>query len=137
MSLGSSIASAGSKPKKTRRRSVEYGRYGIYFILPFFIVYGLFQLYPLIDTVFTSTQEHYYRGSKEVGPIAVGLENFKSVLMGKNDAGKMVLFNTDTFKAIYNTLVMWLMNFVPQILLSLVLAAWFTDTKVKLKGQGA
>ena len=29
------------------------------------------------------------------------------------------------------------MNFVPQILLSLVLAAWFTDTKVKLKGQGA
>ena len=32
---------------------------------------------------------------------------------------------------------MWIFNFVPQILLSLLLAAWFTDTTVKLKGQGA
>ena len=32
---------------------------------------------------------------------------------------------------------MWLGNFIPQILVSLLLAAWLTDTKVKVKGTGA
>lgn len=36
-----------------------------------------------------------------------------------------------------NTLVMWGCNFVPQILVSLLLAVWLTDTKVKVKGTGA
>ena len=38
---------------------------------------------------------------------------------------------------IKNTLIIWIINFIPQILLALLLAAWFTDTVVKLKGQGA
>ena len=36
-----------------------------------------------------------------------------------------------------NTLIMWGFNFVPQILVSLLLAVWLTDEKVKVKGTGA
>ena len=31
---------------------------------------------------------------------------------------------------------MWLMGFIPQIVFSLLLAAWFTDNRLKLKCQG-
>ena len=36
-----------------------------------------------------------------------------------------------------NTLAMWVCNFIPQILVSLLLAVWLTDNIVKLKAQGA
>lgn len=42
----------------------------------------------------------------------------------------------ETFEAFGNTMIMWLLNFIPQILLSLLLAAWFTDTRAKVRGQG-
>jgi multiple sugar transport system permease protein len=32
---------------------------------------------------------------------------------------------------------MWIINFIPQILLALLLTAWFTNNRRKLKGQGA
>ena len=35
-----------------------------------------------------------------------------------------------------NTMIMWLMGFIPQIIVSLVLAAWFTDLRLKLRFQG-
>lgn len=126
------MADAGQKKVK-KRKSVEYGRFGYLFIAPFFIVYAIFQLWPLAYTVWISFMENYSRGLREVGPSFVGLQNYINVMVGTS--GK--LFDTYTFKALGNTLIMWSLNFVPQILLSLVLAAWFTDTRVKLKAQGA
>ena len=38
-------------------------------------------------------------------------------------------------KYFWNTIVMWLMGFIPQILISLLLAVWFTNTELKLKCQ--
>ena len=38
--------------------------------------------------------------------------------------------------ALKNTLVIWICNFIPQILLALLLAAWFTDRRSKVRGQG-
>jgi multiple sugar transport system permease protein len=35
-----------------------------------------------------------------------------------------------------NTFIVWIGNFVPQIILSLALAVWFTDAKLKIKGKG-
>lgn len=69
----------------------------------------------------------------EIGPTFNGLANLKDVLISKD--GK--LFDTYTCHALGNTLIMWALNFLPQILLALLLAVWFTDTKVKLSGQGA
>lgn len=129
---------AGSNKKKIK--TVEYGRYGYYFIAPFFIVYFLFSFWPLIYTFWLSTQEYYYRGMQEIGPTFNGLTNFKRVLYDTNLKGVISegakLFQTMTFRSLGNTVIMWLVNFVPQISLSLLLAAWFTDTKIKLKGQG-
>ncbi|MCD7857520.1 MAG: hypothetical protein LUG55_06925 [Clostridiales bacterium] len=41
------------------------------------------------------------------------------------------------FTYLKNTVIMWLCGFIPQILLSLLLAAWLTNNRVKLRGQGA
>lgn len=124
-----------------KRKTVEYNRYGYFFIAPFFIVYGLFSLWPLIYTVILSFTENYSRGLEEVGPTFNGLKNYIGVIIETDKSGAVKegarLFNTATFKALYNTFYMWIINFIPQIGLSLMLAAWFTDTKVKLKGQGA
>ena len=35
-----------------------------------------------------------------------------------------------------NTMIMWVMGFVPQILLSLLLGAWFSDPQLRLKATG-
>lgn len=124
-----------AKPAKQKRKTVEYGRYGYYFIAPFFIVFAIFQLWPLIYTIGLAFCENYTDTmfNVEVGPVFNGIENFKTVFIGKDGT----LFNTYTFQSLWNTILMWLMNFVPQILLALVLAVWFTDTRVKMKAQGA
>ena len=41
--------------KKKKRKHIEYGRYGYFFIAPFFIAYCLFQLWPLFNTFYYST----------------------------------------------------------------------------------
>lgn len=115
-----------------KKKTIEYGRYGYYFILPFFIVFLVFSLYPLVYTIWQSFMEYYKARNDYVGPNFVFLDNFIDVL-SKN--GKW--FNTETIATIGNTIVLWVLNFIPQILLSLLLAAWFTDSHVKLKGQGA
>lgn len=125
---------AGSS-KSRKKRTVEYGRYGYFFIAPFFIVYAAFQLWPLIYTIGLSFCELYTdpMWNQTVGPTFNGLANYKEVLF--SDTGKFL--DTYTINALTNTLLMWFINFLPQIILALILAAWFTDTKVKLKGQGA
>ncbi len=124
------MASNGKK-----RKTVEYGRYGYFFIAPFFIVFAIFQLWPLIYTIGLAFCENYTDTmfNMEVGPAFNGLANFKTVFVGTDGT----LFDTYTFHALWNTIIMWLMNFLPQILLALLLAVWFTDTRVKLKAQGA
>ena len=42
---------------------------------------------------------------------------------------------TNYRNAFFNTPLLWIMGFVPQIALALLLAAWFTDTKLRAKGQ--
>ncbi len=108
------------------RKSISYARYGYMFILPFFLVYIVFQAYPLINTFYLAFQKHMLTGAgKWIGPKFVGFNNFKNVLT-KGYA----------IKAMSNTSIMWIINFVPQILLALLLAKWFTDSRIKIKGQG-
>ena len=62
-------------------------------------------------------------GLKIIGPTFVGLKNY------------ITLFATDLPKYFGNTLLLWIIGFIPQIAISLLLAAWFTDLRLKLKGQ--
>jgi len=57
----------------------------------------------------------------------VGFDNFGDIFGNKYRFNKVL-------GAFYTTFVMWIIGFIPQVLLSLLLSAWFTDTKLKLKG---
>ena len=121
-----------------KKKTVEYGKYGYMFIAPFFLVFLIFQLYPLIYTFYLSFVEYKMTGSKLVNDGFCGFDNYLKVLKTRDFlAGKDVWFNTIPMNTIKNTLIIWIINFIPQILLALLLSAWFTDTVVKLKGQGA
>lgn len=96
----------------------------------------------MIYTFYLSFVEYYQiKLGKFQGPNFNGLKNYIMVLAtteGKGSDLKVVSwFDTMTVKSIGNTLKIWVLNFIPQILLALLLASWFTDTVVKLKGQGA
>ena len=45
----------------------------------------------------------------------------------------ITLFSTDLPKYFGNTLLLWIIGFIPQIAVSLLLAAWFTDLRLKLR----
>lgn len=107
-----------------KRRTVSYAKWGYIFIAPFFLLFAVFQLVPLTSTVYYSFFEFYRSGLKEIGPNFVGLQNY------------IELLSTDLPKYFYNTLLMWIIGFVPQIAVSLLLAAWFTDTRLRLRMQG-
>ncbi len=111
-------------------RSISYAKYGYIFILPFFVIYAFFQVYPLLNTFFLSTQSN---GS--VVTESVGLDNFKAILTGEGSRPWKAVHN-DFFRVMGNTLILWFGNFIPQIIISLLLAAWFTDAYLKIKGKG-
>jgi len=121
-----------------KRKTVEYGKYGYLFIAPFFLVYFFFQLYPLLYTFYLSFVESKMTPDGMSEPTFNNFENFIGILTKKDfsNGGATTWFNTNATMSIKWTIVMWILNFIPQILLSLLLAAWFTDTTVKLKGQG-
>ena len=113
-----------------KRKTVQYDKYGYFFILPFFLVYLFFQIYPLINTFYWSFFSYEKRNLKETIAYC-GLDNFKKVL------GLVSGESTYFPNYLKNTLVMWVFGFIPQILLSLLLAAWLTNTFVKIRKQGA
>ena len=49
---------------KTKRKKVDYSKWGYIFILPFFISFFIFSLIPLVDTVRYSFFEYYRSGIK-------------------------------------------------------------------------
>lgn len=120
--MGCNIVNENKKIK-----TVEYGKYGYGFLAPFFIVFLAFQLVPLVYTFAMSFVYSEKVGRNKVTTI-IGFGNFKNYVFSGNK---------EVWISIGITLILWLLNFLPQILLALLLAAWFTDSHNKLKGQGA
>ena len=110
--------------KKSKKSAVSYNKWGYIFLLPFIIVFTVFQLIPLVTTIYNSLFENYMSGLKQIGPNFVGLENFKTIIQ-----------NGDLITYASNTAIMWVLGFIPQIVVSLILAAWFSDHTLKLKCQ--
>ncbi len=111
---------------KAKRKGVSYAKYGYLFVIPFVVVYLIFSLYPTLYTALLG-----FTDSKGLGNISWEFlkddpfKNFSWVLTNK------------TFKtSIYNTITIWLMNFIPQLSLSLILTAWFTSPRCKIRAQG-
>lgn len=120
-----SIAKKSQKSKIKKHKSVQYDHWGYFFIAPFFIVYIIFSLIPLLTTFYYSFFEYYRVGLTEIGPTFNGIKNYISIFAADDNLAKYF----------WNTLIMWIMGFVPQILISLILAVWFTNTELKLKFQ--
>ena len=109
--------------KETKRRSVSYAKWGYIFIAPFFIVFALFQLIPLGSTIYYSFFEYYRSGLKIIGPTFKGVDNY------------IKLLSLDLPRYLGNTMLMWIIGFVPQITISLLLAVWFTDNRLRIRLQ--
>lgn len=115
---------------KGKKKTVEYGRYGMIFLIPFFAAFLVFQFYPLLYTIFKSFFYDVKTGRNSAVITKFGLGNYTNYVFGSAGGGEF-------WYALLITVVLWLLNFIPQILLSLLLAAWFTDSRNKLKGTGA
>lgn len=111
---------------KTKKSKVSaFNKWGYIFLIPFVVVYAVFQLIPLVNTIYNSFFENYRSGLTQIGPNLVGIANFQS------------LFATpDIWDYFGNTMIMWAMGFIPQILVSLLLGAWFSDNRLRLKAAG-
>ena len=116
-----------------RIKSVSYAKYGYIFILPFFVVYFIFSLYPLLQTFILA----FHANGGRTNLAFVGLDNFKTILAtpAENDFKAMGIHDT-FWRHMKNTVIIWVGNFIPQIALSLLLAVWFTDLRVKMPGKG-
>ena len=110
--------------KNNNHKAVSYNKWGYIFLIPFVVVYLIFQLVPLISTIYNSFFENYRSGLTQIGPNFVGLANYGKLFQG----GDIWIY----FK---NTMIMLVMGFIPQILVSLLLAAWFSNPSLRLKGQ--
>lgn len=114
-----------------KRKSISYAKWGYIFIAPFFIVFLVCTFYPLLSTFYNSLFENYWDAGtfSQVGPNFVGLDNFKKLFTA--DASG----NIDILTYTANTMIMWIVGAIPQLIFSLLLAVIFTSTSLNIKGQ--
>ena len=113
----------GATTMKQKRKKIDYSKWGYIFILPFFVSFFIFSFIPLVDTIRYSFYEYYRSGIKEIGPNFVGMKNFVSLLQ------------SDMLRYAANTVLLWVIGFIPQIVIALLLASWFVDVRLKIRGQ--
>ena len=91
-------------------------KWGLIFCLPFLITFLVFQLYPILYSLYLSFM--FQENSRTF--YFTGLDNYKD------------LIQDDVFwKSVANTWKIWLLNFIPQLVSSLLLAILLTQYKIK------
>ena len=98
---------------------------GYLFLVPFVVVFLIFMLYPLLYTAIIGFTNLQGMAKTQWQILEDPLENFK-----------MILHNKSFLVSLRNTFKIWIINFVPQLGLALLLTAWFTRRRNKIKGQG-
>ncbi len=94
-------------------------KWGIFFILPFFLMYFIFNFYPIVYTFKLSLTK--YDGYSD--PVWVGFQNYANLI-----------FDEFFWEAFFNTWSIWLPNIIMQIAIAMLLAVLFTDVRIRLKG---
>ena len=107
-----------------KKKSIKnYNRAGYLFVLPFVIVFLIFNVYPVLRTLYLSFTNAKIAG---VGKIQwVWFDNYIRVITAK-------FF----WRALGNTLRIWGVNIVLQLGLAFLLTIIFSDIKYKIKGLG-
>ena len=113
-----------------KHKMISYAKYGYIFILPFFLTYAFFMIYPLINTAILS-----FQGNGDSLGTFVGFDNYRDLLFG-GDARYQKATQSQFWSSLGNTAILWLGNFIVQIVLSLLLAVWFSDVRIKVRGAG-
>jgi len=102
---------------------IKRDHYGYIFIAPFIIGFLLFGLYPVYNTLYLSFTDATLLSPNSIN--WVGLKNFSR------------LFADNTFmRAVGNTWLIWILNFIPQIGIAMLLSVWFTSTRLRIKAVG-
>lgn len=101
---------------KRLSRETKTNIWGYIFIAPFFIVFIVFGLYPIIYTFQLSVQQ--WDGFHQTQ--YVGFANWKRFF-----------FDKTFLLTLYNTLRIWIVDFIPQIGIALLLAMIFTFYRIK------
>ena len=110
----------------TKKKRLSYAKWGYIFVAPATIAFLIFSLYPILFTAVLGFTDFKGVAATDFHFLADPLANYKAILSSN-------VFRT----ALANTFGIWIANFIPQIGLALLLTAWFTRTRNKLKGQGA
>ena len=108
-----------------RRKSVSYAKYGYIFSIPFVLAFLIFNLYPTLYTAVIGFTDFKGLGKTTFKFLENPFQNFETILK-----------NPSFQESLSNTAILWIINFIPQILLALLLTAWFTSNRRKIKGQG-
>lgn len=108
--------------EKKRRLGPRYSMYGYLFVAPFFIIFLIFQLYPLVYSVYLGFTDFAGLGKD----VSFTWENYAELFE-----------DTRFWYSIYNTFLIWIINFIPQIVFAFLFAAIFTSVRLKMRGSGA
>ena len=108
-----------------RHKGVNYAKYGYIFCIPFILAFLFFSFYPIVYTTVIGFTDLKGMGRTDFTFLENPFQNFITIL------------NNGSFRqSLKNTIIIWITNFIPQILLALLLTAWFTNNRHKIKGQG-
>lgn len=113
----------GLNMKKSGKKMRNYNNVGYLFVLPFVVVFLIFNVYPVLRTLYLSFTNTKIAG---VGDASwVWFKNYERVL-------------TDKFfwRALWNTLRIWGVNIVMQLGIAFLLMIVFSDIKYKMRGLG-
>jgi len=93
-------------------------KWGLLYVSPFFVIFGIFGLLPILFTVYVS----FFHWDPLAGHHFIGLENFRN------------LFTDPYFyRAMRNTFSIFLISFLPQTILALLLANFLANPNLKGK----
>ncbi|MCL2052291.1 MAG: sugar ABC transporter permease [Lachnospiraceae bacterium] len=124
-----------------KHKNFSYAKYGYLFCIPFVVIFLIFSLYPLIFTTSIAFTDR-------AGPNLPGREYSILKTTVTDEAGntttkldpfgnfRLLASNMAFRTSLGNTFLIWGINFVPQLLLAIILANWFTLRRNKVKGQG-
>ncbi|MBQ7943688.1 MAG: sugar ABC transporter permease [Lachnospiraceae bacterium] len=106
---------------KKRKGVKNYDNWGYLFVLPFVVVFLVFNIYPVLRTLYISFTNMKISEREAISFVA--LDNYIRVL-------------TDKFfwNALWNTVRIWGLNIILQLGLAFLLMMVFSDVKYKMKG---
>jgi multiple sugar transport system permease protein len=97
----------------------NYNNIAYLFVLPFIVIFLVFNVYPVLRTLYLSFTS--YKGYGDI--IFTGVDNYERVLKDK-------FF----WRSLWNTVKIWGVNIVLQLGLAFLLTVIFSDIKYKVKG---